>query len=43
MTKDIQDLFVFQMQQMNNNKIISTFKIMMFCFKCFEIFLQGVL
>jgi len=35
MTKDIQDLFVLQMQQSNNNKIISTFRTMIFCFKCF--------
>jgi hypothetical protein len=35
MNKDIQDLFVLQMQQ-SNNKIISTFETMMFCFKSFE-------
>jgi hypothetical protein len=38
MTKDIQNLFVIQMQQSNNNKIILTFQTMIFCFKCFEIF-----
>jgi hypothetical protein len=36
MTRDIQDIFVLQMQQNNNNKIISTFETMIFCFKCFE-------
>jgi hypothetical protein len=40
MTKDIHDLFLLQMQQNNNNKIISRFKIMIFCFKCFEKKLQ---
>jgi len=35
MTRDIQDNFVFQMLQTKNNKIISTFKTMIFCFKCF--------
>jgi hypothetical protein len=36
MNKDIQDHFFLQMQQNNNKKIISTFEIVMFCFKCFE-------
>ncbi len=40
MTKDIQDFFVIQMQQNNNNKITSTFEIMIFCVKCFEKELQ---
>jgi len=34
MTKDVEHLFVLQVQQ-NNNKIISTFETMIFCFKCF--------
>jgi hypothetical protein len=34
-TIDLQDFFEFQMQQ-NNEKIISTFETMIFCFKCFE-------
>jgi hypothetical protein len=33
MTRDIQNLFVLQMQQHNNNKIISTFEIVIFCFE----------
>jgi len=40
MTKVIQDLFVLQMQQNNNNKIISRFKIMIVCFKCLKKKLQ---
>jgi hypothetical protein len=36
MTRDIQDLFVLQMQQSNNNKIIPTFETTIFYFKCFE-------
>jgi hypothetical protein len=40
MTKDTQDIFVVKMQQNNNNKIISTFETVIFCFKCFEKKLQ---
>jgi hypothetical protein len=40
MIMDIKDLFILWVQQNNNNKIISRFKIVIFCFKYFEIFLQ---